>query len=203
MSALLEVPAYGTPEACRCGRRKKRQSRRCIECRRSDYSFRPAMDRFMEKVSINPAGCWSWTGQVEPNGYGKFYYRGRLRWAHRVAYELLVGPIPDGMEVCHHCDNPPCVNPAHLFAGTHVENARDAQAKGRLRWAPGHALRLDPSRQMHGEGHYAARLTEDMVRDIRRRVREGETQTDVARSVGVHLMTVNDVVRGRTWRHVQ
>lgn len=103
-------------------------------------------DRWAEKVN-----CWLWTRSRDKNGYGKFQYpspSGQVHVrAHRWAYEHFVGPIPDGMQVCHTCDNPPCVNPAHLWLGTNQDNDQDKRNKGRAPSVWGHPLKR--SRQTH------------------------------------------------------
>jgi len=92
---------------------------------------RPLAERFWEKVEKTD-GCWLWTSTLNTWGYGQFQIgRTKQYRAHRIAYELTYGPIPAGMHVCHHCDNPRCVRPDHLFLGTHLDNMRDRQAKGR------------------------------------------------------------------------
>lgn len=98
---------------------------------------------FAEKVDKGPyqKGCWLWRGSIKPrNGYGHMHAHGKDYNAHRLAYELAKGPIPSGMEVMHSCDVPHCVNPAHLSIGTHLDNMRDAAAKGRT-WRGGNKPR--------------------------------------------------------------
>ena len=100
-------------------------------------SGRPIPVRFWEKVRKG-GGCWLWTGNRHRRGYGILGLRREGKRtisakAHRLSWEIHNGPIPAGMVVCHHCDNPPCVNPSHLFLGTQVDNIRDMVAKGRQR----------------------------------------------------------------------
>jgi len=87
--------------------------------------------RFMAKVLKSESACWLWQGQTYRRGYGKFTAEGRTTPAHRWAYRHWVGPLDNGVLACHRCDTPPCVNPAHLFAGSQSDNIRDCMAKGR------------------------------------------------------------------------
>jgi hypothetical protein len=94
----------------------------------------PIQERFEKKIKRMPSGCWLWIGHRDKAGYGKIgITKRRCKLAHRVAFELYNGPIPDDMDICHHCDNPPCCNPEHLFLGNALINARDKMAKGRRR----------------------------------------------------------------------
>lgn len=77
-------------------------------------------------------GCWNWTKYLEKNGYAKVGYKGKTRWSHRLSYEAFVGPIPEGFDVCHRCDNRKCVNPNHLFVGSRLDNMKDAVGKNRV-----------------------------------------------------------------------
>lgn len=109
---------------------------------------RPVADRFWPKVQRGE-GCWLWTGACDTYGYGLIRWRQRDRWdkAHRVSWIIASGPIPNGLCVLHKCDNPPCVNPAHLFLGTQADNMHDMKIKGRAsnrahRTLSGHAVEL-------------------------------------------------------------
>lgn len=95
-------------------------------------------DRLIEKIKINPEnGCWEWQAAMMQSGYGKISIRRSVHTgAHRASYTVFNGEIPDGMVICHKCDNKKCINPDHLFIGTYLDNSKDAQSKGRVRCAP-------------------------------------------------------------------
>jgi len=90
------------------------------------------LGRFWAKVQ-KTENCWLWLGELVGNGYGRFYIHNGIFVAHRMSWIIHNGPIPNGLFVCHHCDNPPCVRPDHLFLGTNSDNMKDCAAKGRLK----------------------------------------------------------------------
>lgn len=148
------------------------------------------VDRFWSKVDRRgPDECWEWTRARNELGYGRFRFRGCLYYAHRMAWELVNGPVPEALEVCHTCDNPPCCNPAHLFVGTHADNLGDMATKGRAKPVP-----------ILGEQNGNSRLTSEEVEAIRRRYVRGVTrQVDLAREYGISQPTISCVIRATTW----
>ena len=107
------------------------------QARNKERCAKTFVARFWAKIEKCENGCWEWTGVRNWMGYGRVSRAGRITSAHRIAYELSVAAIPDGLSVLHRCDNPPCCNPDHLFVGTVRDNAKDAVAKGRYvvwRW---------------------------------------------------------------------
>lgn len=142
-------------------------------------------DRIRSKVSENTvSGCWDWTAYKESNGYGVIGVGSKARLAHRVSYEAHKGPIPPGMCVCHRCDNPACVNPDHLFLGSHADNMADMAAK---------------HRSQRGEAHVRAKLTAQEVLSIRA---ESGTQENIAAKYGICSSQVSRIKLGKTWKHL-
>lgn len=172
-----------------------------------DYAFRystsglSVLDHLLERAPITQAGCREWAGARQYNGYGYVWDPGakRARMVHRLAWEVARGPIPQGMFVLHHCDNPPCIRVTplradgtpepddHLFLGSHGDNMADAHIKGR----------------MHiGERNGSARLNAERVRAIRRLYEAGTRQHELAVEFGVAQTTISKVVRRIFWPHV-
>lgn len=155
------------------------------------YTPEERVSSFWSKVdqSGGPDACWPWIGGKYPSGYGAVVWHGLgVRSAHRVAFFLAHGHWPEPYAL-HRCDNPPCCNPAHLFAGTAADNARDKVAKGR-------------DNSPRGEHQNSAKLTEPYVREIRHLTTLGVGQRELGRRYGVDHKTIYSIVVRRTWRHV-
>lgn len=163
-------------------------SGRAIGAKRTAAALLGWRERFLSRVRKG-RGCWPYTRGRVPYGYGAFTKGGANNnsLAHRVAYEIAHGPIPPGMQVCHHCDNPPCCRPSHLFLGTVRDNSLDSMRKGR---------------RPHGEQNKRSKLTESDVREIRRLRATGMHQWPIARRFGVTQSTVWSILSGRGWKHV-
>lgn len=175
----------------RCGGEKAKVAKVCRECWRN-RGRRPTTERFWEKVEKEGHdGCWIWTGTLRPDGYGVIGLGGReegIARVHRLSYKWARGPIPDGMFVCHECDRPACVNPAHLFLGDAGDNIRDAVKKGR------HA---------HGETASYSKLTKEQVVEIRRRYAgENISQYKLAEEYPVSRSMIGLIVTGERWAHL-
>jgi hypothetical protein len=139
-------------------------------------------ERFWEKVIVGDDGCWEWTGSRNKYGYGVIGINWKTKLTHRVAYELKNGPIPEGLFVCHHCDNPCCVRPDHLFLGSQKDNMIDMVKKGR-------------------EG--TSKLKESQVIEIRRLYKTGLfTQQELGNKFGVSHRQIGYIINKKSWSHI-
>lgn len=149
-------------------------------------------DRFWSKVNkVGPDECWDWTAACCSGGYGVIgicHFRKVYSYrSHRLAWESTYGSITKGLCVCHKCDNRKCCNPKHLFLGTNQENVTDRNAKGRV---------------AHREKHCRAKLTERDVIDIRNQMKNGMSQTNVAKRYGISQRTCSDIKSSKTWKRL-
>lgn len=183
---------------------------------------RPVEERFWEKVD-KTVECWVWTASRSPDGYGLFKARtyqghgGAMVRAHRFAWELTNGPVPDGFCVCHRCDNPSCCNPDHLFLGTVIDNNADRDAKGRqsrgearralMRTCAARGDANGARKNPHlyrGEASARAKLREDDVREIRNLYVDGQlSQAAIAARFGLGPQAVGKILLRKRWAHVQ
>lgn len=145
--------------------------------------------RFWAKVLVKDIDeCWLWTGYIK-NKYGYIGYSGSYTYAHRLAWIIEHGDIPEGMFVCHTCDNPGCVNPAHLFLGTHSDNIKDMFDKGR-------------GVNNTGEKNGNARLTVTQVLEIRQLATTGKSYRNIGNQYGISSAQVSRIVNKTSWAHV-
>lgn len=152
----------------------------------------PLKTRFAAKAIIRTSGCIEWSGYRTKDGYGRCWAGRRMIEAHRVSYQLFIGPISPGHVVMHTCDNPPCVAPAHLKAARQADNVADMIAKGR-----------DRKRGVRGEANKRAKLTAAQVRDIRTRHSTGGVQLkELGAEFGVSPRAISMIVRNINWKDI-
>jgi hypothetical protein len=154
----------------------------------------PALEKLLlSSISADTNGCWIWQRAKSRNGYGNVRVDRRYNTgAHRLSYQVFVGPIPEGMDVCHHCDVRLCVNPLHLFVGTRADNLQDAAAKNRL----------SRTHQKKGEAHPAAKLDEGAVRQILTGLSQGRSKNSLAREYAVTPRIILLIGRNELWKHI-
>lgn len=152
--------------------------------------------KFWGKVDKRgPDECWEWPVS-NPRSYGSFSLNKVAYRTHRLSYELHNGPIPDGMFICHKCDNPPCCNPNHLFAGTHQDNMRDMAEKGRWVRVPRDEKSVN---HCFGARNHSTKLTETNAAQIKARMARGDAKRALAREFGVDVSIMRQIAKGKIW----
>lgn len=173
-------------EPARCGGKCIAHYQRFRRYNGFDLPPKPtARERFEEKCQPIPElGCWAWTHFKRPDGYGEMTYKGRARYAQKVAWDLFRGPIPKNLHVLHTCDNRWCVNPDHLFLGTNRDNVNDKLAKGRQPW---------------GSQIHQSKLTKEQVLSI---LNDARTQRAIAEDYNICQQTVSQIKRRQSWQRL-
>jgi len=193
-------PILPAPEFCACGcgqpikkAKKPSQQSRFIS---GHNNRQPVEPRFWARVDKRGSDdCWEWTAGTGNHGYGTLSINGQPETVHRLSWVMANGPIPDDLHVLHKCDNRLCVNPAHLFLGTNLDNIEDMITKGRQAKGP-------DKRAYKGEANKRAVLSAEQVKEIRRRCANGENQDELARVYGVSQGHISNVYRRVTWKHI-
>lgn len=150
--------------------------------------------RFLRGIKINSqTGCWEWQKFRNRKNYGcmgiRLKGRSTVRMTHRIAWMIYKGEIPEGLQVCHHCDNPPCCNPDHLFIGTNRDNVLDCQRKGR-------------ANTLYGAKHGMSKLKDQDIIVICQLYALGFRQPVIATHFGIDQTNVSMIVQGKTWKHM-
>lgn len=189
------------------------------------YTLEERISAFWSHVnkSAGDSACWPWQASVNKAGYGWFRWEHRSQLAHRLAYAITFGEIPEGMYICHRCDNPPCCNPDHLWLGTHADNQRDKVAKGRQsrisgdnHWThtnPEKVWRIHPKADpnairkprhfLRGEANVRAKLTEEQVLEIRALFATGSfSQRQLAKQFSIDRTVISGIIHRRYWKHI-
>ncbi len=164
-----------------CGRKSVKNLREKWEAESKEetlYKKKIALEKFFEKLP----GCWEWQGSRKHKlPYGNFTFRRKPFLAHRVSYEIYIGPIPSNMIILHKCDNPPCVKPEHLYAGTYLDNHKDKMARGRCK---------------------VEKLNVDQVKKIKELLKTKMPDSHIAQKFGVSPTTIGSIKKERTWSWV-
>lgn len=189
MKCVIEGCKRAAKHLGMCGRHYTRNKKHGDPHHYGRYGVKDPDEWFWDQFAVTDDDeCWVWKGLLDRRGYGRIYWNGSMCAAHRVAFNLAYHAIPEGVVIRHTCDNPPCCNPKHLAMGTQADNMRDMVHK---------------NRSCRGESASWSKLTEDAVRSIRKRYKEGVMQKDLAEEYGVTVSCVGSVVTRKNWRHIE
>lgn len=147
--------------------------------------FSQRLENMIERIP--QTGCWIWMGCTSKKGYGTTSYNGKMTLAHRASYMDFIGPIQDGMYVCHHCDVKSCINPYHLYEGTHLQNTLDALSRGQITL---------------GERNSQAKLKAENIPEIFAAGKGPADRQRMAEKFNVTVHAIRDVQRGKNWKHI-
>ena len=161
----------------------------CKVLRYDKPSFEVLMDNFKNNLSFENK-CWEWHGRLTRAGYGHVFYKGSTKTAHRISYKYFKGEIPKKMNVCHICDNKKCFNPNHLWLGTTQENIQDAYDIGLIIGK-------------RGSKNPMSKLKEYQIIEIRKLIKEGKANTEIAKIYGVIHQTISLIKHNKIWNHVK
>jgi hypothetical protein len=193
---------------------RKKKNKRCEFCNQEFNEVTISKECSLKckllnrKKEIN--GCWEWQGKISKNGYGYIQHKKKHMLTHRTSYETFIENIPFGLCVCHKCDNKKCINPEHLFLGTHKDNIQDAKEKGRLPDQRGRKhseetlkkLKLRRRPDKRGEKHHLCKLTEKDVKEIRELLKLNFKQKEIGCRYGVDQSVISQIKHKKSWAHI-
>lgn len=185
----------------------------------ANTKFDSLKEHLLDKTEIKTDNeCWLYIGTQDKDGYGQLKHKGKQFRTHRIAYEIYIGPIPDGMFICHHCDNPPCVNPKHLFLGTPKDNLMDASKKGRLFPRPKTKKKMSIAKTGSKNSFYnkkhliktkralslaCGKLTTEQVNEIRKLSKSGISGKYLAELFCISQGAISLIVNNKTYRFIK
>lgn len=189
-----------------CDKRRARQGFCSLHYQRNKTYGTPFPDKLLRYISVSihdgyenwvirKDGCWGWSGWHNPAGYAYFSHKQKKYAAHRYSYEYYNGPIKQGMMVCHHCDNPECSNPTHLFLGTNSDNMKDCYMKGRRKNIPVECM-------PRGESCHLSKLKTEQIIEIKKMIQTGFTNTEIACLFPVTHKNISLIRNEKIWKHI-
>jgi hypothetical protein len=189
--------------------KRKKKNRLCEYCKNEFIPNSIAKEcslkcRILNKIERKENGCWDWKGKITNAGYGEITLDRKYLLIHREAYKLFKGDIPNGLNVCHSCDNKKCCNPDHLWVGTQKENINDCVKKDRRTKGGWSYTREYAPRNTGrpGQKHHANKIRDHDVYEIRELLKQGLNQKQIANRYGVDQSVISKIKNGKAWSHI-